>query len=141
MPIYNLLDELPNHPMDDLLRRLRHLPDLGWSPAAGATMPSLAVWDEGGAIVIEAELPGLTQDDIELTLHQDILTLTAERAPQTPDGFREHRRERPTLQLTRSIHLPVEVDPERTSAELSDGVLTIRLERALEAKPRKISIR
>jgi HSP20 family protein len=111
------------------------------APARGGVWPRAQLADNGSAFVLVAEVPGLTDKDIELTLNQDVLTVTAERNTQAPEGFAVHRQERPALRFTRSFALPSRVDPEKTQATVKHGLLTVTLEKAKEAQPRQITVK
>jgi HSP20 family protein len=58
-----------------------------------------------------------------------------------PEGYTVHRRERPPMQFSRSFTLGVKIDPDKTEAELKDGVLKLTLQRAAEAQPRQIAVK
>lgn len=103
--------------------------------------PFATLKDEGGALVVTAELPGLSEKDVQLTIHQDVLTLRAERKNAAPEGYYVHRQERPSFKVARSYALPCKVDAERSTATMKNGVLTLRLEKAAEAQPRQIAVR
>ena len=100
--------------------------------------PPLNLWEQQQNIIIEAELPGVAMEDLELTIHGDQLSLRGERktsGPGTP-----LRRERWTGKFERTLTIPVDVDSERVSASLENGVLTITLPKAASAQPRRIQI-
>ena len=134
--------------MDQLRRRMDRVLDdfdqnaesAGLRFSAG-NFPRTNLYDTGTALVLEADLPGLTEKDVNLTLNQDVLTLSGERKPDLPEGYGVHRRERLPLRFSRSYALPAKVDPEKTSAVMKDGVLTVTLEKAPEVKPKQISVR
>jgi len=102
--------------------------------------PALNVWDEGEAIVAEAELPGIKTESLDVAVVGSELTLRGERSYGPEEGAVYHRRERGTGSFTRVIRLPVEVDADRVNATLHDGVLRINLPKAEAAKPRKINV-
>ena len=83
----------------------------------------------------------MTEKDIQLSIHQDVLTLSGERKQEVPQGYFVHRQERAPLKFARSFTLPCKVDPEKSTATLKDGVLTITLPKAPEAQPRQISVK
>ncbi len=91
-------------------------------------------------LTLRADLPGVRDEDLELTLRADELTLTAKRALTPPEAHRAHLRERRGFEVTRSFALPVTIDPEKVRATLQDGVLTVRLAKAEVARPRNITI-
>ncbi len=103
--------------------------------------PLSNIYDTGTAFVIEAEVPGLGDKDIELTLTADVLTLSGERKSDAPEGYSVHRQERAPYRFSRSYSLPAKVDPEKVSATLNDGVLAVTLEKAAEVRPRQIHIK
>jgi HSP20 family protein len=88
-----------------------------------------------------AELPGMTREDIQITLENNVLRLSGERKFEK-DVKKEnfHRIERSFGSFTRTFALPSQVDAERIQAAFENGVLTINLPKAEQAKPRKISI-
>ncbi len=102
--------------------------------------PALNVWDEGDALVAEAELPGLKSDDLEILAQGNTLTLKGTRRTADADGAVYHRRERESGGFSRIITLPADVDAERVEATLKDGVLTVRLPKAEAARPRKVTV-
>jgi HSP20 family protein len=106
-----------------------------------AQFPRLAITDAGANLVLETDLPGLGEKDVQLTLHQDVLTLSGGRRQEVPEGWFVHRQERAPLKFSQSFTLPVKVDPEKSSATLKNGVLTITLAKAAEAQPRPISVK
>ena len=106
-----------------------------------AAGPRFHLFDVGSALVIKADLPGMAGKDLQISLNQDVLTLAGERKSDAPEGYAVHRKERPTTRFSRSFTLPSKVDLERTSAVLKDGVLTLTLNKAVEAQPRQIAVR
>jgi HSP20 family protein len=106
-----------------------------------ANQPFTNVYDEGNAFVVVAEVPGLSEKELDVRLNQDVLTLSGELKAEVPEGYSVHRRERGTLRFSRSYVLPARVDPERVEAILKDGLLTVRVEKAAELRPRQISVR
>jgi len=112
-------------------------PERMWS----GRFPRLSFADKGGNIVLEADLPGLSEKDVQLSIHQDVLTVSGERKPDAPQGAYVHRQERRPVKFSRSFALPCKVDPERSLATLKNGVLTVTLAKAAEAQPRQIAVR
>ena len=90
---------------------------------------------------LTAELPGLTKDDVQITLENDVLRLAGERKLEK-DVQREsfHRVERTYGAFTRAFALPHKVDGERVQASFENGLLTVLVPKAEQAKPRKIAI-
>ncbi len=103
--------------------------------------PASNLYDSGSAYVVTAEVPGLTQKELEITATQDVVTVAGERRNDVPEGYSVHRSERPSIKFKRSFAMPARIDPEKVAATLADGVLTLTLEKAAEVKPRQISVR
>lgn len=133
--------------IDELRRRLDHA-FAGDDPAfaleetfARGAFPRLKLSDVGEAFELRADLPGVREDDLKLSVYQDILSLEGERKNESLEGFAVHRKERPVSRFTRSITLPAKIDADKVSASLKDGVLTITMPKAPEAKPKQIPVR
>jgi len=127
--------------MDELRSRMDQLyGDFGDSRGA-ASFPRLNLFDTGSALVLKAEVPGLSEKDIQLTINQDVLTLQGERKSDAPEGYSVHRQERTPIKFSRSFTLLCRVNPETTSASLKDGVLSVTLAKAAEAQPRQIAVK
>src|SRR3954454_13977802 len=103
--------------------------------------PRLSLWDEGSNLVLKADVPGLTEKDVQLQLTQDVLTVTGERRSDAPEGYSVHRQERLPARSSRSFTLPVKVDGAGISASLKDGVLTVTMPKAAESQPRQITVK
>src|SRR5579864_525246 len=103
--------------------------------------PSLNVVEDGESILVEVEVPGLKAGDVEVTFDNGELTLKGEKKYQGKENAPVHRRERVYGAFTRSLTLPWEITADKISAELKDGVLTVRLPKAEASKPRKVAIK
>ena len=104
--------------------------------------PPLNVWSNEDETIVQAELPGLAVDDIDISAVQNTLTLRGSRKPEElKKGESYHRRERWTGRFVRSVELPFEVDNSKVEAEYKHGMLSIRLPRAEEHKPKKIAVK
>ncbi len=110
-------------------------------PAAGG-FPALNLWEDESSVYVEAELPGLTFEEIEIYVTGgDQLTIKGERKePQAKDGV-WHRQERGFGSFNRTITLPMPVEADKVEAQLQHGVLTVRLPKGETAKPRKITVK
>lgn len=106
----------------------------------GGGQPAVNIWESPDALMVEAELPGITSDQVDMSVVGKELTLKVNRAEPQQEGVTYHRRERPTGEFTRVLRLPTEVDADHVQAELRNGVLTITLPKAEAARPRKIQI-
>jgi HSP20 family protein len=105
------------------------------------TFPAINLYDQGEAMVMVAETPGLKAEDLDLTVLHDTVTLKGHRDQQEADGSRYYRRERGLGEFARTITLPDPINPEKVQAEYTDGVLTVRMGKAEETKPKKVEIR
>jgi HSP20 family protein len=108
---------------------------------AASRFPYVSLEDKGKEFEVTAWLPGMSEKDIEIKIHQDVLTLAGERKNEAPEGYIAHRQERATVRFSRSLAFPAKVDPEKATATLKDGILSVTLAKAAEAQPRQISIR
>lgn len=131
----------PWRELDQMRRQLESVIDPLTRPLARRVFPSLNLYDSGEEIVLAAQLSGLTKDDIQVTFTDGVLTLSGTRRPP---GLREVmtplRQERPVGRFEKSIELPVKIDPERISASFRNGIMTVRLPKAAEARPRPIAV-
>jgi HSP20 family protein len=125
--------------MDALRRRMEQGYDQSYEQAESTGQ--LTLKDDGKALQLTALVPGIPQDQLKVSLHDNVLTISGERKNDVPEGYKVHRRERGMIQFSRSFTLPSKVDADKTTAELKDGVLTLTLEKAAEAQPRQISVR
>jgi len=104
----------------------------GWSPA-------LDLYQNNDDVIALVELSGMRKEDIEISLHDGTLTISGERKSETSDGAAE-RTERYVGKFRRSITLPTRVDASKVSATYRDGILTVTLPKAEEAKPKQIQV-
>jgi HSP20 family protein len=131
--------------MDELRRRMNRVWDdvEEWpsSPPTAGAWPRINLYDGGASLVLKADVPGLTEKDLSLTLDDGTLTLSGERKSDAPQGYSVHRQERGSARFARSIALPIKVDSEKTTATIKDGVLTVTLAKSPDAQPRQIAVR
>ena len=107
----------------------------------GAWNPSVDIFENKDHIVLEAELPGMKQDDFELTVENNVITLRGERQfEKKEESDNYHRVERSYGSFTRSFTLPQTVSAEGATAEYSNGVLRVTLPKREETKARRIQI-
>jgi HSP20 family protein len=103
--------------------------------------PQLTFHDTGASLVLQADLPGLSEKDVQLQIHQDVLTMSGERRQDAPQGWFVQRQERAPVKFSRSFSLPCKIDPEKSTATLKNGVLTLTLTKVTEAQPRQIAVK
>ena len=129
-------------PVSTLRRELDRLfGDLERAPSlATPSAPSVTFSDTGEALSVRAELPGLSEKDLEINVTANVLTLKGARQVQAPEGYTAHRRERQSFSFAQSYELPVRIDPEKVEASMKQGVLSLTLAKATEAQPKRISV-
>ncbi len=110
-----------------------------WLPAA-RNQPEVNAWEEGDSLVVEMEMPGVKQEQLDISVAENELVVKFQRSATEEPQVTYHRRERPTGPFTRVLPLPVLIDAGRVTAQLRDGVLRIQLPKAESAKPRKIHV-
>jgi HSP20 family protein len=102
------------------------------------------VREDADHIYVEAELPGFKKDEVDITLENQTLTITAERRSEDRRGEEKKGdlllHERRYTRFQRSFTLPPTVDEQSVNAKLADGVLTVTLNKREETKPRKIQV-
>ncbi len=130
-------------PMQDEMERvLRQVfGDRQGASSAGAFSPALDVEEDENAFTLHVELPSVNPDDVEVSLEENVLTIAGERRfydDREAEGFR--RIERHFGRFHRSVRLPDRVDANAVEANYHNGLLTITVPKAEEAKPRRIQI-
>jgi HSP20 family protein len=119
---------------------------LTWDPfyvgrAAPAFTPAFEVKDTPDAYVLKADLPGVTDADLEISVHNNTLTVAGSRqSEERKDGETYSLHERQFGAFTRSFSLPELADGENIAAKLEAGVLTLTIAKKAEAKPRRIAL-
>lgn len=114
----------------------------GGTPFQLPTGPAVNVSGSDDVVVLTAELPGMNADAFDISVERDTVTLRGERGGETLDeGQSWIRRERPSGSFERTIRLPFEVDSASAEAVYEKGILTVRLNRPEEQKPRRVEVR
>lgn len=113
----------------------------GEARGRGAHQPPINVWTNEEGAFLQAELPGYSADDIDISVLGDSVTISGERKP-TPvaEGASFHRRERNVGRFSRTLQLPFRIESDKVHAKLAHGVLELMLPRAQADKPRKIPL-
>src|SRR5205807_9988386 len=107
----------------------------GWSPA-------LDLYDNKENFLVKAEVPGMKKEDIEISLHDGVLTVSGERREEKKhEGADIHRSERFVGRFQRTLTLPSDVDADKVKASYQDGILTVTLPKSEAAKPKQIQIK
>lgn len=109
---------------------------------AAAGYPAMNIWASEEGLKVTAELPGLSTEDLDISVVGQTLTVSGQRKrDELPQEARYHRQERGFGKFSRAIQLPYAVDVKKVEATFKDGVLHIDLPRAEEDKPRKITVK
>ncbi len=104
--------------------------------------PAINVSEEGETFRVEAEVPGLKLDDLEISVDGRALSIKSERQEDdAEDGVRFYRRERRLSSFSIAVELPEEIDADKVEAGLEHGVLTVSLPRAASARSRRIEVK
>lgn len=104
--------------------------------------PAMNIWANADGVIVTAELPGIDVDELEISVHNNTLTLRGQRSQEdVGEDVTFHRRERGTGQFQRTFQLPYEVEANEVEATYTNGVLHITLPRAEADKPKKIEVR
>lgn len=105
----------------------------GWTPP-------LDLYQTSDNVVAVLEIPGIRKEDIDISLHDGMLTIAGERQSQPVESENAERSERFSGKFRRSISLPARVDAGKVSASYKDGILLVTLPKAEEAKPKKVEV-
>lgn len=92
-------------------------------------------------LILSAELPGFDPESFDVSVQNDTITVRGKRHDERVDGARYHVRERSAVEFEKTFRLPFPVDADKTEAVYEKGVLSLRLHRPEEQKPRKIGVR
>ncbi|MFH1490382.1 MAG: Hsp20/alpha crystallin family protein [Pseudomonadota bacterium] len=151
-----------------ILRRMTGLPSWGWrssfdeldrmrrqmeilneslegrlygEPRAGV-FPLMNVTEDKEGYYIRAELPGIKADELDISVTGNTLSISGERKiPSVSGSAKYHRKEREEGQFSRILTLPSQVDTEKVEARSANGILTVILPKAEEAKPKQIAVK
>lgn len=134
----NRLDRMFNQMLQDVWGQQLPTEDV----ARRAWLPPVDIREKEDALMFAVELPGMTKDDIDITLENNVLTVAGERKfEKETKGEEFHRLERSYGHFTRSFTLPSSIRTDKVDANFENGVLHISLPKQESAKPKKISIR
>lgn len=107
----------------------------GWTPA-------LDVFEDKDNVIVKAELPGMKKDEIEVSLHDGVLSISGDRKNESKfEDAEVYRAERFVGRFQRSVSLPTPVASDKVLAQYKDGILTITLPKTEEAKPKQIDVK
>lgn len=130
---------LATWPRFDGLTSWRDLLDSAFelSSASPGWLPALDVYDDADKVTVQLEVAGVKKEDFDLSLEDDVLIISGQRQSERGESFRS---EREFGSFSRSITLPSPVKADEVKADYEDGILTVTLPKAEEAKPKKIQV-
>jgi len=131
------------HSLNEMQHEMNRVFDRWGNHAFGLVeSPAINLWEDADALCLEAELPGLELQDLEIFVTgQTQFTLKGERKQPALEKGVQHRQERGFGSFTRTVTLPFPVDENNVEARFENGVLKVRLPKHESAKPRKITIK
>ncbi|GAM08658.1 small heat shock protein C4 [Geobacter sp. OR-1] len=142
--VFKELDNLRKE-IDEAFRGAGHNRPFGptfLSPVTSRRFPQVNFSEDEGQVYIEALAPGVDPKEIDLSVMRNTVTISGERKPFVEmDGQIVHRSELGSGKFSRTLELPVDIDPNKISAQCKDGLMLITLAKAEHAKPRKIEIK
>jgi HSP20 family protein len=121
-------------------RRWRHRWGPHWRHFEGVYVP-LNVYVDDDNYLIEALVPGIKAEELEIEVLDNSITIEGEFFARDHEDMRAALEEQPTGRFSRTVNLRAKVVPEKAEAEVQDGVLTLRVPKAPEAKTRRISVK
>jgi HSP20 family protein len=102
--------------------------------------PPTDLRDKGDELVLQADVPGMTEKEISVEATGQSITIRGERKVEPPKGYTAHRTERSPIRFSRSFSLPCEIDLETVKASTKNGVLIVTAAKRPEARPKQIAI-
>jgi len=132
--------------MAQLQRRMSRLYEENLGPSVSrwrvGVYPPVNISEDHDNVYVRAELPGVTPQHLEITIHEGNLVLRGERQiPAEEKQVNFHRRERESGFFRRVVRLPGAINPDKVEAGCQDGILTIKMAKPEEVKPRKIKVK
>ena len=137
----NLAREGPLSGFGDFEHWLDHV--WNWSRPAGLYVGyDVDIWDDADHIYLEAELPGIKKDEIDISVENGVLTIQGEKKhEEIKKDHTHHIQERYYGSFSRSFTLPSTVDPDKVEATIKDGVLRVTLNKREEVKAKRIEVK
>ena len=133
--------------LDSLRDEFNQLFDRFWTGelepmAIGRWMPAIDVSETDSEVVVQAEVPGLEAKEIEISIEGGMLTIKGEKKEEREQKGRDyHRVERRYGTFVRSVQLPAEVVADKAEARYDSGILTVKLPKTAQAKPKQVAVR
>jgi HSP20 family protein len=120
------------HYMDQLFIDLFNEPKSSW--------PNVILDNNENEFMFYVDVPGMSEKDIKVSIHQGNLIIEGKRKTEIPDGYRMRNQERFFNEFLRSYSLPNEIDVEKISAKIGDGVLTVKMPVAQKDQTKQITV-
>jgi HSP20 family protein len=143
-PFSSLAWGSPLTTFDALRRELDHVLSRssgGFAPEYAEGAPSAFNFEErDDSYQLTAQVPGLSEKDLEITVTSDRLMVRGQRKVEIPEGYTKLRQERATYAFDKTVQLPRHVDVKHVEAKLANGILSIKLPKGEEAKPQSIKV-
>jgi HSP20 family protein len=136
----------PGRELEQLQNEINRLFELDYSDRSTgifdrASSPAIDVIEQNDGFSVVCDLPGVDQKDIDVSIGNNVLTIKGEKKMSTKsEKAKFFRKDEWAGSFQRTLALPTTVDPEKITAELNDGVLTVQLAKRDEVKPRQISV-
>lgn len=131
---------------EEFFRRPFSLIGPSWLPRLGLLereeiSPTVDIFEEGGDVVVKAELPGMKKEDIDVNITDDTITISGEKKKEEKvERKNYYRMERSHGSFTRSFRMPTEVQTDKAKANFKEGVLEVRIPKTEEAKKKEKKI-
>jgi HSP20 family protein len=126
----------------EMMRLLDSVAGDAFDDLGAGVFPPVNITQDNDNFYVRAEIPGMSAKDISISAVRNRLSLSGKRdIPAETERVSYHRKERAEGSFSRTVTLPMEVDAERVDARYADGILSLTLPKAEQAKPRQIAVR
>ncbi|HEY7698277.1 MAG TPA: Hsp20/alpha crystallin family protein [Vicinamibacteria bacterium] len=138
VPVRNAFDLALDRVFQDVFEGFPRWDLTTWTPRS---FPAVNAWEDEKAFHVEAELPGMEEKDIQITVLGNELRLEGKREEVHDESARVQHRERFNGEFSRTLRFPVEIDDSKVEARFRNGLLTVTMPKAAAALPRKIEVK
>lgn len=111
-----------------------------YAPGPAGWTPAVDIQETPDQYIVAAEVPGMSRDDLDIQVHEGRITIAGVRRERQSPCEQYHRVERGHGSFSRTFHLPMQVDGDRVTADLRDGVLTVTCPKAADGSARRIQV-